>query len=111
MELRRQRRTRMELARYNQITVQRRAEEARKELEEDTRLLNEAIEATRGAAAAAQAHKQRIAQEMKMYQQYMDQVRAYEREREASIDAFHRSEADKVWCLFQHVTAATANSP
>lgn len=96
MERRKFRRLQTEMARANQVTVQRRAEEARRELEQDMQILQEAIEATKGEAEAVLAEKRRMAKEMLLYQKYMEEVRAYEREREQNIDMFHRAESDKV---------------
>ena len=96
MERRKSRRLQTEMARANQVTVQRRAEEARKELEQDMQILEEAIEATRGEAEAVAEEKRRMAKEMQLYKKYMEEVRAYEREREQNIDMFHRAESDKV---------------
>ncbi|EGD81227.1 hypothetical protein PTSG_11264 [Salpingoeca rosetta] len=71
-----------ELDRFNKQTIELRAQEAQRELEQDLQYLQENIDAVKGEAEAERERKAQVMQEVKMYNDYIQQMKAFEKQRE-----------------------------
>lgn len=82
---------------YARETIARRTEDAKRELEEDLFYLQESLQHVAHEADSERERKIQFAKEAKMYNEYVKQMREYEKEHERSIDAFFCQEQDKVY--------------
>lgn len=94
-----QREIREDLDANNKERIARRVAEEKAALELDMRIVKEFMKQDSDEKESKIRKKGELRSEMLEYQQYLQEMRAFEKKREAELNAMYREEEDRIWTV------------